>query len=117
MINALRKKNLFAPLTFEGSFNRYLFEACLTNCLIPLLKPGDVIVIYNASFHHGKSIEEVVELARCYIYYLPPYSPDLNKIENWWAVFKTWMKQRFSQFETVRNCVDAAFKNCPNLLA
>ncbi len=65
LINALRKKNLFAPLTFEGSCNRYLFQACLTNCLIPLLKPGDVIVIYNASFHHGKSIEEVVELARC----------------------------------------------------
>jgi len=49
--------------------------------------------------------------------YLPPYSPEENKIENWWAVLKTWMKQRFKEFETVRECVGAAFKNCPNVSA
>ncbi|HEY9769794.1 MAG TPA: transposase, partial [Coleofasciculaceae cyanobacterium] len=44
--------------------------------------------------------------------YLPPYSPDLNKIERWWSVLKTWIKQRIKEFETVRECVDAAFKKC-----
>nr|MDJ0636379.1 IS630 family transposase [Xenococcaceae cyanobacterium MO_188.B29] len=43
--------------------------------------------------------------------------PDLNKIENWWSVLKTWMKQRLKEFECVRDCVDAAFKNCPNVFA
>jgi hypothetical protein len=47
----------------------------------------------------------------------PPYSPDLNKIENCWAVLKTWMLQRLKEFETVRECVDAAFKQCPNVFA
>ena len=51
------------------------------------------------------------------IWYLPAYSPDLNKIENWWAVLKTWMKQRLAEFDTVRECVDSAFRNCPNLFA
>ncbi|NEQ84214.1 MAG: IS630 family transposase, partial [Moorea sp. SIO2I5] len=39
------------------------------------------------------------------------------KIENWWAVLKTWMKQRIIEFDTVRECVDAAFKKCPNVCA
>jgi transposase len=41
----------------------------------------------------------------------------VNKIENWWAILKTWMKQRLKEFETVRECVDAAFYNCPNVCA
>jgi transposase len=106
-----------APLTFEGSCNRALFETWLKNCLIPNLEPGDIIIIDNASFHHGQSIIEIVETAGCEIWYLPPYSPDLNKIENWWAALKTWMKQRLKDFKTVRKCVDAAFQNCPNVSA
>ena len=38
-------------------------------------------------------------------------------VENWWSVLKTRMKQMLSEFETVRECVDAAFKNCPNVFA
>lgn len=116
-ISALKEGKLIAPLTFEGSCNRALFETWLNNCLIPNLEPGDIIIIDNASFHHGEYIKEIVELAGCEIWYLPPYSPDLNKIENWWAVLKTWMKQRLKEFKTVRECVDAAFQKCPNVCA
>ena len=114
---ALKEGKLFAPLTFEGSCNRDLFENWLKNCLLPQLNPGDLIIIDNASFHKGEYIKEIVEEAKCEIWYLPSYSPDLNKIENWWAVLKTWMKQRLKEFDTVRECVDAAFKNCPNVCA
>ncbi len=68
-------------------------------------------------FISGESIREIVEDAGCEIWYLPTYSPDLNKIENWWSVLKTWMKQMLPEFKTVRECVDAAFKNCPNVFA
>lgn len=113
----MKEGQLLAPLTFEGSCNRDLFETWLKNCLLPQLEPGDIIIIDNASFHQGESIKEIVEGAGCEIWYLPPYSPDLNKIENWWAVLKTWMKQRLKEFQTVRECVDAAFINCPNVCA
>jgi transposase len=85
--------------------------------LIPKLNPGDIIILDNASFHKGETIREIVEEAGCELWYLPAYSPDLNKIENWWSVLKTWMKQRLKEFENVRDCVDAAFKNCPNVFA
>ena len=85
--------------------------------MIPQLQPGDIIIVDNATFHKGESIREIIENARCEIWYLPAYSPDLNKIENWWSVLKTWMKQMLPEFETVRECVDTAFKNCPNVFA
>lgn len=113
----MKEGQLLAPLTFEGSCNRDLFETWLKNCLLPQLEPGDIIIIDNASFHQGESIKEIVEATGCEIWYLPPYSPDLNKIENWWAVLKTWMKQRLKEFQTVRECVDAAFRHCPNVCA
>lgn len=85
--------------------------------LIFRLEPGDIIILDNATFHQGESIREILAAAGCELWYLPAYSPDLNKIENWWSVLKTWMKQRLKEFDTVRECVDAAFKNCPYVFA
>lgn len=116
-IAALKESKLFSPMTFEGSCNRLLFEAWLQQSLLPQLQPGDIIVIDNASFHHGQGIEEIVAEAGCEIWYLPSYSPDLNKIERWWFVLKNWMKQRWDEFDTFRGCVDAAFKECTNVYA
>jgi len=107
---ALKSGKILAPLTFQGSCNKSLFETWLKDCLLPKLERGDIIIIIdNASFHKGEYIREIIDLAGCEIWYLPPYLPDLNKIENWWAVLKTWMKQRIKEFESVRECVDAAF--------
>ncbi len=114
-IAALCQGKVFAPMTFVGSCNRNLFEMWLEQCLIPQLRPGDVIVIDNASFHQSQTIDEIVAEAGCEFWYLPPYSPDLNKIEHWWFVLKNWMRQRWSEFDSFRDCVDAAFKHCPNV--
>lgn len=117
LIAALKQGNIFAPMTFTGCCNRDLFEMWLEECLLPQLQPGDVIVIDNASFHRSQSIEEVVAGAGCQLWYLPPYSPDLNEIEHWWFVLKNWMRQRWDEFDNFRDCVDAAFCNCPNVLS
>lgn len=116
-IAALKLGKLFAPMTYGGSCNRDLFEMGLEQCLVFQLQPGDVIVIDNASFHHSQAIEDIVAQAGLELWYLPPYSPDLNKIERWWFVLKNWMRQCWDDFDSFRDCVDAAFKNCPNVYA
>ncbi|BAI92375.1 transposase [Arthrospira platensis NCB002] len=85
--------------------------------MLPQLEEGDIIILDNGSFHHGESIKEMVEEVGCEIWYLPAYSPDLNKIENWWSPLKTWMRPKLKDFEAVRECVDAAFKSCTNVFA
>ena len=114
-IAALKQDKLFAPLTFEGACNRRLVEQWLEESLLPQLNRGDVIVMDNASFHKGQRIETLISEAGCELWYLPTYSPDLNKIEHWWFVLKNIMRQTWDEFQTFRDCVDAAFRNHPNV--
>ncbi|BAI91518.1 putative transposase [Limnospira platensis NIES-39] len=87
-------QQLLAPDRFEGCCNRTVFELWLEFILIPTLKPGQTLVLDNATFHQGGRIPELVEAAQCRLLYLPPYSPDLNKIEKYWS----WLKAR------IRHC-------------
>ena len=80
-ISALKSGKILAPLTFKGCCNRELFENWLAKSLLPKLKPGTLIILDNASFHKGESIRELVEAAGCELWYLPAYSPNLNKID------------------------------------
>ncbi len=81
MIAALCNQNLIAPFTVEGACNRTVFEMWLETCLLPALEPGQVVVMDNATFHKGGRIEQLIQNAGCKLLYLPPYSPDFNKIE------------------------------------
>ena len=85
-IAALNQGRIFAPLTFKGSCNTHLVETWVSECLVPQLIPGQIVVMDNASFHQSASIAELIEGAGCELWYLPKYSPDLNKIERWWFV-------------------------------
>lgn len=73
-----------------GAWTRATFEAFLQDGLLPVLEPGSVLVLDNASIHRGGAIRELVEAAGCSVLYLPPYSPDLNPIEPAWS----WIKHR-----------------------
>jgi transposase len=81
MIAALCEQNLIAPFTVEGACNRTVFETWLETCLLPTLVTGQIVVMDNATFHKGGRIEQLIQNAGCQLLYLPPYSPDLNKIE------------------------------------
>jgi transposase len=61
----------------------------LENFLLPLVRPGQVIIRDNAPFHNSHRIRELIEQAGGELLFLPSYSPDLNPIEHWWHKVKT----------------------------
>lgn len=106
MIAALCQQKLMAPFTIEGSCNRVVFEIWLESCLIPLLKPGQVVVMDNATFHKGGRIEQLIQEAGCQLLYLPAYSPDFNKIERCWSWLKSRIRKQLDQFECLRDAME-----------
>lgn len=106
MIAALRSKQLMAPFTIEGACNRTVFEIWLERCLIPVLKPGQKLVIDNATFHKGGRIQELVEKAGCEVWYLPPYPPDLNKIERSWSWIKSRIRHQLEHCGSLREAME-----------
>jgi len=63
----------------------------------------------NASFHKSKTSIELIKKAGCDVLFLPPYSPDLNPIEKFWANFKMKVKERITQFSTLAEAIDQTF--------
>lgn len=106
MIAALCQRDLLAPFTVEGACNRAVFETWLEACLLPVLEPGQVVVMDNATFHKGGRIEQLIEEAGCQLLYLPPYSPDLNQIERCWSWLKSRIRKQLNQFDCLRDAME-----------
>ena len=109
-IAGLCNGRVVAPLCFDGACDTLLFNYWLEHCLIPELKPNQVVVIDNASFHKSEQTKMLVEKANCKLLFLPPYSPDLNPIEKLWANLKTKIKAIAKTFQTLRESIDCAFQ-------
>jgi len=77
-----------APMTFKGYCDTTLVETWVEQLLVAQLKPGQVVVMDNASFHKASAIRDHIEQAGCILLFLPPSSPDLNKLEKFWARLK-----------------------------
>lgn len=110
MIAALCNQQLMAPLTVEGACNRDVFETWLETCLLPVLKPGQVVTMDNATFHKGGRIEELIREAGCEILYLPSYSPDLNRIEKCWSWLKSRIRKQIQHFDTLREAMESVLR-------
>lgn len=110
MIAAWCGQQLLAPFTIEGACNRTVFETWLETCLIPTLKPGQKLVIDNATFHKGGRIEDMIHSAGCEVWYLPPYSPDLNKIERCWSWLKSRIRKTIHQVNTLRDAMELVLR-------
>lgn len=80
-------------LAVEGATTREVFEAYLEGVLAPSLRPGRVVVLDNLSAHKGGRVREIVEERGCELLYLPPYSPDLNPIEEAFSKVKGLLRR------------------------
>jgi transposase len=72
----------------DGPINGESFLAYVEQILVPALKPGDIVIIDNLGSHKGKAVRRVIRAAGAKLFFLPPYSPDLNPIEQVFAKLK-----------------------------
>ncbi len=80
-------------LTVEGSTTSEVFEAYLEQVLAPSLRSGQVVVMDNLTAHKGERVRELIEARGCELLYLPPYSLDLNPIEEAFAKLKGLLRK------------------------
>ena len=90
---ALRHDAITAPFVLDGPINGDWFLAYVEQVLAPTLKPGDVVVMDNLGSHKGKAVRRAIRKAGAHLLFLPPYSPDLNPIEQVFAKLKTLLRK------------------------
>ena len=93
LVSSMSLEGMGPSLAVEGSTTKVVFEAYVERVLAPTLKPGQIVVMDNLSSHKGSRIRELIEGRGCELLYLPPYSPDLNPIEEAFAKLKTLLRR------------------------
>ena len=91
-IAALRHDRVDAPCVIDGPINGELFSAYVEQVLVPTLSPGDIVVLDNLGSHKGRRARQAVRAAGAHLVFLPPYSPDLNPIQQLFAKLKHLMR-------------------------
>lgn len=89
---ALRLDRLEAPCLFNGPINGQRFLAWVEQFLVPTLQPGDIVVMDNLGSHKSKAVRQAIRAVGARRLFLPPYSPDLNPIEQAFAKLKHWLR-------------------------
>jgi transposase len=92
-VAALRTTGLSAPLVLDGAMNGDAFRAYTEQILAPTLAPGDIVIMDNLGSHKVAGVREAVEARGASLLYLPPYSPDLNPIEQSFAKLKALIRK------------------------
>ena len=92
-IAGLRHDGVTAPFVVDRPINGTIFLAYVEHCLAPTLAPGDIVVMDNLSAHKVKGVRQAIEAAGAKVAYLPPYSPDLNPIEQFFAKLKALLRK------------------------
>jgi len=109
IVSALNGKNILSPLMYDGVMDSTLFEQWFEYCLFQEIPPSSVIVLDNASFHRKSKL---ISLAHEYghrVIFLPPYSPELNPIENFWAWLKAKLKKIILDFNNFNDALCYCF--------
>ena len=89
---ALRRDRISAPFVLDGAVNGETFRAYVEQMLAPTLEPGDIVVMDNLGSHKVAGVRQAIEARGAALLYLPPYSPDLNPIEQVFAKLKTILR-------------------------
>ena len=93
MLASMSAEGMGPSLAVEGPTTREVFEVYLEHFLAPALRPGQVVVMDNLSAHKGDRVRDLIEERGCEVVYLPPYSPDLDPIEQAFAKLETLLRR------------------------
>ena len=109
-VAALRRNKMTAPMVVDGPMTGEMFLAYVEQCLVPTLRPSDIVVMDNCRVHLVAGIREAIENARATLRYLPKYSPDLNPIEMPYSKFKAHLRKAAERtvrglYRTIRSFV------------
>ena len=102
----------------RDTFTRQSFHTAFTECILPCLNryplPNSIVVIDNARIHMYRELQSAVESRGALLFFLPPYSPQLNPIETGFALLKTWIQRHCSEIFRFfpEQCLDIACRNC-----
>jgi transposase len=107
---ALRHDRITAPCVIDGPINGESFRAYVEQLLVPTLQPGDIVVMDNLGSHKGHAIHRAIRAAGARLVFLPPYSPDLNPIEQVFAKLKILLRKADER------SVDGVWRRIGNLL-
>ena len=129
-IAALRHDRIDAPFVLDGPVNGEAFRAYVEQVLVPTLRAGDVVVMDNLGSHKGQAVRRAIRDAQAHLIFLPPYSPDLNPIEQVFSKLKhmlrdaaertmegTWRRigsllDRFTPQECANYLVNSGYASC-----
>ncbi len=90
---ALRLDRIDAPWLIDGPINGERFRLYVEEVLVPVLKPGDIVIMDNLGSHKGKVVRAAIRSAGAKLLFLPKYSPDMNPIEQVFAKLKHLLRK------------------------
>lgn len=92
-VAGLRCDQIVAPCVFDQPINATSFLAWIEQALVPTLSAGDIVVMDNLSSHKNVAVRAAIRAAGAKLFFLPPYSPDLNPIEQVFSKLKTLLRK------------------------
>jgi transposase len=122
-VAGLRQTGIVAPLVLDGPMTGAAFRAYVEQFLAPALAPGDVVVLDNLTAHRVDGVRQAIAAAGASLLYLPPYSPDLNPIEQLFAKLKALLRKaaartRDALWTTIGRLLETVPKSeCANYLS
>jgi len=102
-------KKILAPMQYDGSMDSTLFEYWFQTWLLPNLPEKSVIVMDNATFHRKSRLILLAQTWEHEVIFLPPYSPELNRIERFWSRLKRHLHKTIHKFDSLDRAISDTF--------
>jgi len=111
MIAAVGLGGVAAPFALEGAVDAESFVVYVERVLLPTLRGGEIVVLDNLACHKHPRVRDLIESAGAEVWYLPPYSPDFNPIEQMWSKIKQILRSLAARtFDALIRAIATALK-------